>query len=556
MDNMALQITNLNELDTARTTELLALFKQLVQEKYPNIELSRGVFHDLVLYFNSVLNSAVQDNIDRVLQSNSLLSINKNPALADDTLVDKVLSNYGLERYAGARATGEATVIVTQLATTLVSDFTALSANGVTFRPTRSFTGILPNQTATSPGDRTLIPAGNGTYAFTINIIADEVGAAGNLPRGTLLLPNAAPSNVNKIFLTANITNGADELNNAEYVNKLSAGLVAKTLGGRKAIAGTIRNQSEFQNIRHISVVGFGDPEQQRDQHTLIPVSGGGRVDIYAQTNNVAQKVDNFVSAIYIGPADPNDDAAGTIWQFTLTKDVSPGFYDIYRVAQIEDATSAGYQLTTYTPGYNTSGFDYAPDIANMLESEFTRYKTATARFIDTDKPPIDLIVGQSAATYCVTTRAMPLIGALQDFVSSREIRSVSSDILVKAAVPCFTTIDFAILKTANEVDPDFAAIKKDIVTAISNVGFGGILNSSVIAAVAHKYLTGNQAVGKIDMFGRILRPDGKIAYIRDFSKLEIPNDPDRFVSPKTTVFLTDIEDIVITSQVVTGFNS
>lgn len=553
---MALQITNLKEVDTTRTKELLALFTQLVQEKYPNIELSRGVFHDLILYFNSVLNAAIQENISRVMQSNSLLSINNNPALADDAIVDKVLSNYNITRYLGAKASGEATVITGQLATTLISEFTTFNANGVNFKPTRSFYGILPGTTASSPGDRTLIPTGDGKYAFTITVEAIDTGAAGNLPRGTLLIPNAVPSNVIKIFLATNITNGADAFTNTDYIGRLADGFVAKTISGRRALAATIRAQEEFKNVKHISVVGFGDAEQKRDQHSLVPVSGGGRVDIYVQTNAVVQKVDNFITATYVGPADINDPGAGTVWQIILTKDVTPGFYDLYRVANIKDTSSNGYEITAYTRGYNTSGLAYAPDIVSVFEAEFTRYKTATARFIDTDTPSIDLIPGQSTAPYSVTTRVMPLIGSIQDFVSSRDIRSVASDIVVKAAVPCFTTINFKVLKTANELDPDFAAIKKEIVAAISSIGFGGTLNSSTIVSAAHKHLTGNQSVSKIDMFGKILRPDGKVVYLRDFSQLEIPNDPERLVSPKTTVFLTDIDDIVITSEVISGFNS
>lgn len=553
---MALQITNLSELDTARTAELLALFTQLVQEKYPNIELSRGVFHDLVLYFNSVLNAAVQENISRVLQSNSLLNLVENPAIATDELVDKVLANYNLTRYTGAIATGDAVVITRQLATTIISETTALSANGVTFQPTQTFTGILPGTAATSPGDRTLIPTGDGTYAFTISLRALNIGASGNIKRGTLLIPNSSPSNVIRIFAAADFTSGADSLTNEEYIAELPNGLSAKTIGGRRAISATIKAQEEFKNIRHISVVGFGDPEQKRDQHSLIPISGGGRVDLYAQTANTAQKVENFLTAVYVGPADA-DSAAGTVWQIIVPKDVTPGFYDVYRVAKIDDETNAGYALTTYERGYNFNGLDYAPDIINMTEAEFTRYKTAVFRFVDTDVPATDdLVPGQTSATYSVTLRAMPLISSLQDFMSSRDIRSASSDIVVKAAVPCFTTVDFKILKKANEPDPDIAAIKSEIVKAISDIGFGGNLNASTISTAAHKHLVGSQSVDKIDMFGRIIRPDGKTVYVRDFSKLVIPNDPERLVSPKTTVFLTGVDDISISTEVVAGFNA
>jgi hypothetical protein len=553
---MALKVTNLSEISPARANELLTFFTQLVQEKYPNIELSRGVFHDLVLYFNSVLNIAVQENVERILQSNSLLNITTNPALADPALVDKVLSNYNLTRYEGGIAAGEAAVITRQLATTIISNDVILSANGVQFVPTQTFTGILPGTPATAPGDRTLIPTGDGTYAFTISIRAVTSGDAGNLKRGTLLIPNSSPSNVIRIFAAADFTTGANTRTNEEYIAELPNGLSAKTVGGRRAISATIKTQEEFKNIQHISVVGFGDPEQKRDQHGLIPVSGGGRVDLYVQTARTAQKVENFLTAVYIGPA-AEDSAAGTVWQIIVPKDVTPGFYDVYSVTKIDDQTNSGYALTTYDRGYNFNGLDYAPDIINIVEAEFTRYKTAVFRFVDTDTPATAaLIPGQTAAVYSVTLRAMPLISSLQDFMSSRDIRSASSDIVVKAAVPCFTTIDFKILKKANEPDPNIDAIKAEIVAAISSVGFGGNLNASTIATAAHKYLVGSQSVDKIDMFGRIIRPDGKTIYMRDFSKIVIPNDPERLVSPKTTVFLTDVDDISIAIEVVAGFNA
>ena len=90
---MALEIASFDELDPAKVESMIATMSQLMAEKHPEVELTRGVFHDLVLYFNGLLNAAVRENIDRVLQSSSLLKITENPALADDAVVDNVLSN-------------------------------------------------------------------------------------------------------------------------------------------------------------------------------------------------------------------------------------------------------------------------------------------------------------------------------------------------------------------------------------------------------------------------------------------------------------------------------
>lgn len=551
---MALQITNLADLDTARVQELLSTFSQLMREKHPDVELSRGVFHDLVLYFNSVLNAAVQENISRVLQSNSLLSITQNPELADEALVDKVLSNYNLTRATGSAAVGEAIVVVNQAVPTQINSSIKMTANGVTFFPTRTFTGIPPGQTATAAGDRVMIPVGDGTFAFTITVYAVNIGTAGNIPRTTKLIPDIAPNNVASITAAIDFTRGIDPPTNTEYIGKLVDGLAAKTIGGRKSFTALIRSQPDFQNILHMSVVGFGDAEQKRDQHGLFPVSGGGRVDIYAQTNATAQEVEQLLTATYVKPVTAGDLTAGTVWEITLQKDTAPGFYDVIRIAKLNDKNSTGYEITARTRGYNIAGSDYAPDIQTLEESEFTRYKTLTVQFVDADTQYTGLIPRQSKAAYAVTTIGLPLIGQLQDFIAGQDVRCRTADVLIKAAIPCLTTISFKIRRAANEVNPDFAAIKKAIVSAISKIGFAGQLSASVISSAAHQYLVGQQSISDMDIFGRILRPDGTIVYLRDQERIIVPNDTENMVSAKTVIFFVSEADIEIVPEIISGY--
>jgi hypothetical protein len=167
---------------------------------------------------------------------------------------------------------------------------------------------------------------------------------------------------------------------------------------------------------------------------------------------------------------------------------------------------------------------------------------------------PGNLVPRQSTAEYSVTTVGMPMIGQLQDFLASKDIRCRTADVLVKAAVPCFTSIAFKIRRAANEVNPDFTAIKEAIVLAISKIGFAGQLSASVISSVAHQFLTGTQSVGSVDMFGKILRPDGQVVYIRDPARIVVPDDPTHMVSAKTVVFLTSVEDIEIAPEIISSY--
>lgn len=560
---MSLQITSFDELDTTRVQELLALFSAWMQEKHPDVELSRGAFHDLVLYFNSVLNAALRENISRVLQSNSLLAITQNPALAEPEIVDKVLANFNVVRETGDAAVGEITVVAQQAIPTEIAAGIRFSAGGVSFFPTATYVGVPPNSSiaVTTGNARVMVPGPNNTYVFKVPVTARFAGAVGNITKGTPLTPDVAPANVSAVFASVDFIRGSDPLTNEEYIARLATGLTAKTIGGRRAFAAFIRAQEAFKLTRHISVIGFGDAEQLRDQRGLFPVSGGGRVDIYVQTHDIAQKTDHTVTATYVGPVNAAIPSEGTIWEIQIDRDLYPGFYAVSTVTKIattaaEAAAATGYKIVRLDRAFEFASGEYQPDIQNTFEAAFTRFKRETIRFIDTDKPANTSIAPNTEAPYQITTIGMPLIGQMQDFMSSADVRCRAADVVVRAAVPCFTSVGFKIRRATTDTitDATKTSMKQAIVTAVSKIGFSGTLTASVIANAVGPYLTNRQALADIDIFGQILRPDGEVVYVRDAESIAIPTSPEKMVSAKTTVFLTSLEDIEIGEEVSAGF--
>ena len=547
---MAIEIASLSELDTAKVEQMIAKLSQYMQERHPEVELTRGVFHDLVLYFNGMLNAAIQENIDRVRQSQSLYSITQNPALAETAIVDQVLSNYNLTRDNGTSATGVITLLFNLPSTTRLTAAVIFTANGIQFATTQLFTALPPGSQPTNAGDRVMIDVGDGTYAINITVQALTAGTAGNIRRGTPVTASFMLNNTLAAYATSDFVDGREPLTNEEYIKKLPEALAAKTIGGRASYAATIKAQPAFQNIKHLSVLGCGDAEQQRDQHSLFPVSGGGKVDIYAQTSSYAQEQDHLLQATFISTS-----ANGTLWQVTLGKNLAAGFYEVRRVSKADDRTSSGYAIVTDVRGIDTSDALFVPDMRYLHETAYTRYQTAVIRFEDTDSPVAGLVPNVTKAYYSVRTVGMPMIAELNDFLTTRDNRPRGTDILVKAAVPCFTKIEFQIRTETNEsfTAAEITAIKQSVVTAVFTVGFSGQLNASIIDSAVHKYLSGRQAVSKIDMFGRIRRPDGSTTYVRDPSTLTIPNDPARLVTGRTTAFLVGVDDVSV-SVVAAGF--
>lgn len=543
---MALEINSFSELDAEKVSAVVATFSQLMQERHPEVELTRGVFHDLVLYFNGLLNTAVRENLDRILASNSLLKITQNPELADDSLVDNVLSNYNLTRDPGSRATGLAVFILATPFTTNITNVSRFTVDGLQFDLAGSYTVVPSPADIVTANDRAMRPVGDGTYAVTLPMIAVNVGVASNIKRGVPLGTNYSPDNVLRVFAASDFVGGREPSTNVDYVKKLSSGLTAKAIGGRKSYDAFIRAQAEFSNILHISVLGCGDAEQQRDQHSLFPISGGGKVDVYVQTTSSAQESNHIVAATYLGNTN-----AGTLWQIIVPRDLAPGFYEVSRILPPTTSgvmTAGSYRIVEDIRDVNLLNTKYVPDIQYAHEGTYTRYQTAVIRFEDTDKFNAGLIPNQSTATYLMTTKTLPFIAEINDFLTARENRARGTDILVKAAVPCFTTISLVIAADSNDYvdDATVAEMKKEIVTAISNVGFSGQLHASVITGAVHKFLTGRQAVQSIDMFGKVRRPDGTVFYLRDNTVLVIPFDPGRFVTGRTTAFLTGLDDVEI----------
>ena len=563
---MPIEISSLKQLNPEKVQAMVATLSQLMAERHPEVELTRGVFHDLVLYFDGVLNAAIQENIDRVQQSQSLLRITQNAELADVDVVDQVLSNFNVTRDNGSPAVGYVTVVFNSDIRTEITTAAIFESGDstITFSPTQNFTVFptaTPTTTSIEPNQRKMVAVGDGTFAATITVIASAVGAAGNIRRRARLTSRGSISNVVDLYASADFIDGRDPATNAEYLTRLSTGLAAKTIGSRQSYIAAIKSQPVFANTAHLSVLGCGDVEQQRDQHSLFPISGGGKIDIYAHTNAYAQEREHLLEAVYVGPfsaaqnqSGPCNEQAlvggtptGTIWQLTLTRDLAPGFYEVTQIIDPLVVTPVNYSVLSDERNVDFSDFEFIPDLLYLPESAYTRYQTATIRFVNTDiQPNPTFIPNQTRRLYLVTTAGLPLIAELQDYMAARDTRARAADVLVKAPVPCFTKISFEIRKQAAEPTPDVAAIKKAVSKAIAGVGFTGQLHASLISTAAHQYLTGQQALGGIDMFGRIRRPDGTTTYIRDNTILQVPHDPARLVTARTTAFLTSAQDVSI----------
>lgn len=539
---MGLKVQSINELDTAVVRAAQLQLSQLIQEKYPEVELQRGVLHDVVAFLAGGISGGVnQTEVNRVLDSRSLLAIQANPELADETLVDHVLSNYLISRKTGTRAKGEITIVVEGDGTVVSSANTLYVANGLNFYTDSAITARPPGNTITGTNDRILAARGDGTYEFSVPVTAELVGEAGNVRTGTKFTPETAPPRFVTAFTASDFTGGAAEETNTQLIARMEAGIPAKLVAGRLNTEALIKAQTAFADIKNISVIGYGDPEMERDQHWIFPVSGGGRVDIYAQTAPMPQTVTIKKNAVLLEVT-----STETKWQFALARDDAPGFYYVSDIRRPDDPLDiAGFSPTSDQRSWDLGDDTWVPDVVSTHETNYTRYQTAIIQFTDTVTPVSGLTVGDTAE-YNISLLTQPYIKDIQEFVAGDSHRNLSADTLVKAAVPCFLSLNFDIVKDVGESSPDTDAIIAALVEKINNLDFPGVLYASQLNAVIHQHLTGTQAVDKITMHGRIRRVDGDDTVIRDNQILRIPDTPSLLVTPRTTVFVLYPGDVGI----------
>jgi hypothetical protein len=545
---MAIEITDLSQLNSDDIQQNLDQIIATLQEDNPTLDLSRGVFKDLLATYHASLSTAEQETLARYLSARSLQQIEQDPTLADADVTDDVLSNYRVVRQPGQQATGEITVVVSSNVTVTISSGAIFESNGKQFSSDSVFTAKSEAGQINASTDRLLKLQDDGNYFFTIDVTAVDVGVDSILAKDAALIPASPPPNFVKSFATNDFVDGRDLETNTELIQRFQEGISCKAPSNRTNMKAMLREISDeaYVGVLHSSIVGFGDEEQLRDQHTIWPGSLGGRADWYIRTQEKLQRVALIKTATLIEKSATANE--GT-WQLSLTRDDAPGFYEV-RSVRLPGASevSGTFAVSEEIRGLDVTGTGFTPDIETVEEGAYSRYQTEVIKFVDTVTDHTSLSVGDTK-DYDVEVALMPLVGSIQDDLNDRDLRSYGADVLIKAPVPIFLSLSFTLAKQNNQPDPDLEAIKDALAQEVNTIPFIGRLYASQLHDIIHGFLGSTTSAGAIDMFGRIRYPDGTDKFIRSSELLQVDGPSDQMVSPKTVQFFLDAEDIAISVE-------
>ena len=539
---MAITFPSLTSLPVAAVTAARALLVQRLQEKSPTSDFRRGVLHDLVLHLESIIHAAQETYADKFRKSGSISAIEADPTIADDALVDAVLSNFLITRKAGRRANGEITVVISNSTPMSVSQNSVFTSFGKSFVAVATYAAKTNAASVISATDRLIYSLGDGTYGFSISVVASLEGDGSSLKQGDALEMSSPVPGFIRAIVSVDFSSGVSTETNLELISRLKEGVASKNFSNKYSLSSLIK--SNYVSIHDVSCISHGDPEQLR-YHGLFPLSHGGRVDVYVRNTGLPSKVNVDLSATLV-----EQRAVGSLWQVSISRDIAPGFYEATRIVKYADKNNTsivnGYETISLVRAYDltANGTGFIPEIEHVNEAAFSPFQTATLQFLDTSTDA-SLALG-TKAIYTLTLRYQNGLQDLQLFLGGRDVRPANSDILVKAAVPLDVKLSITIDNRNKDYTVPSDTIREEIYKYVSNLGFSSVIYESNIVAIVQNVLSDDQSIADIDLRGRVVYPDGHIRFINGRIKLSPPDDSGKMVSAKTVIYFLDKADIEI----------
>jgi len=526
---------------------------QFLKDQYPSLDLTEGrVFRNLLIRPAAIFHALNQTNIDNLRQSMSLQAIEANPTVADETAVNAVLSNYRVERDPGAKATGQLVIVIRELAATIVNIGTVFTAEGLAFVNTVTFLGVTSQSVILSSTDRLITKRTDGYYSFVIDVEATAVGPQYEVRRNTRF--NAAPTlpNLIDIYSLDNFAGGRSKESNQDLIDRFKLGISPPVFSGRTQIEALMRETAV--GLKQVSIIGFSDPEMQRDRHNLFAISTGGKADIYAQTAATPVEVIVTKQAVLV-------DAENSIWQISIDRNDAPGYYKILAILpENSSLADSSFEILSEVRGLDLTEEDsyFTPEIFSLIEGAYSRYQTAVVRFVDTTPLTNNTSSSSSSSSgpvtvlrnYSVRLLAMPYIRDLQNLSNTRSTRNPQADYLVRAPIPIFCTINMTINYVFDSDIPDISTVKQALADRVAGLGFDlGQLPASIVfdavqGAVAPR---GTLTISPLDMMGILRKPTGELVQLRSSNALVVPNLPEEEITSRTTLFYLSTDAIAVT---------
>jgi len=521
---------DLAQLDEVAVDAAFDRIVQIVSEYVPDLAADRGMLSDTVCSLHAILQTGMQQTVDSVRESMNIHSALAAPEDFCDRVVDSIASNYGVHRKPATRAVGTVIVVLQQ------EHATGLNLNAVFRANDKQFTiNLVPPPAIAVPGGHTQ------RWATIINVKAAECGAASMLIKDTQLVPDRTPRGFVAAYVFEDFHGGYDSQSNESVIESIRHAVSAKVFSNRTNIRALIEHAdpaicdaTKLARILDISIVGMGDKEMTRDQRGILPISAGGRVDVYLRSQHTPASISFVKRPKLVETTDKYK-----IWSMSIDAKDATGFYDVLSVRPF--GCSQGdddCEICVVDRQCFIGGPGFSPDVRGLEDCGFSSYQAATVQF---KQHNLDLDIEK----FEVTLSVMPLVGELQDYLTHPDIRPPGTDILVRAAIPCWLSIDILLELS---VSPEISRkLKTDVVACVHSKTFQNKLYSSTLSAIIAPLLADNNGICDIKITGTLIKPNGDTVLLEDTDPFIVATQDEDNISAKTTAMFLDSDKITIT---------
>ena len=446
------------------------------------------VLRDLLVNPEAAIEAVTAGQISEARKSSSLKRLKEaqdSGEAIDQDDVNAILSNFNIKPHSGTSARGLVKVVV--------ADGTVAYSvpEGAVFSTSDKHSFLVDSQVVASvagvsnPGvsPTTTLYKGAAGWFFLVPVTASDVGADGNISQGTSLTPESRVPSFVMAEAYKDFCGGSDVEPLGDIIKSIPSGLSIRGFVSKTAVEGMLRG--EFDEGKHpivaVSAVGYGNAAQRRDKHNLFGVGVGGRIDVYVRNFTDAFTKTETLAGIKIEDGRyfidvPEGKFPGACW----IKSVS----DPFSADNSEDVLSSLAFTAERTA--DVSGTWHDIDSSTPYNTAVEAFNTVWQGFgILLDDVPEDIDGGGWSDTrnFKVTVYCMPLAKEIQDFVDRDDVRSVSTDVVVRCPIVCSVSVNaVASYDPKNPVDESLA--KSKIRKYINNLGFVGRLTRSEVVQI------------------------------------------------------------------------
>ena len=522
------------------------------------------VLRDLLVNPSAAMEAVAAGQVAELRRSTSLkrlLEAQEAGEEVDQGDVDAILSNFNIAPRSGtyARGTVKVTVSDGSVGYAIAQGAEFATVDGLRFTADSQVVAALSTD---NPGlSRTAeLYRGAAGYFFLVPATASEAGSAYNIDQGTSLSPTSAIPSFVAAEAYGVFGGGSDTRPLSETIAGIPAALSIRGFVSGTAVEGMLRDRfdSGAHPIVAVSAVGYGNVAQRRDRHNAFGVSVGGRIDVYVR---------NFTDA-YASTAMVTGERRGAEGgRYFL--DIPPGtFPGACWIRSVSDPLAASASASA--PGGEALGSlsftaVRTADVSGTWH-DFDAAAAGTEAFntvwqgfsVVLDGVPADIPAGGSGTgaeaeawsetrEFKVTAYCLPQASDIQGFVDGDDVRSVSTDVVVRCPILCGVSVN-AIVRYDPRRPLDAAAARSRIRSYINGLGFVGRLTRSEIVQILKNMGAVSVEMPRQDMLYAELhdaegRPHSLSGDAIDISSIE---DGPAMLTKDTVAFFADERSIQI----------